>query len=272
MKAKKSGIKRFAEGTVKIVRLDEMHGDTLIELMTQAAANNTTLVLDILPHKGQRETAEAFNAWRTVAAEQFNNVGFNDLDQILTEHTVTLGGVKLKDVTLSELMSLEMDTRSPDNLLQRLNAEGIQVGDREPIIYQKDAHGEDVVDRLKEIQDAVAIVRKNKLAMAILNIHEKMNLVQQPAVNEISKLRFGFDIARQENYYPRSRVGDDRVSGAKGKISIPPEKVGRFQQRTGGTKPLRLRPWHDVFLGGLESDAAFVGMTLPSVTVCSVRI
>ena len=263
LKAKKSGIKRFTEGTVKIVRLDEMHGDTLIELMTNANATNTTYVLDTLPHKGQRETAEVCNAWCTVAAEQFHNVGFNDINQILTEHTVTLGGAKFKDVTLSELMSLEMDTRSPDNLLQRLNADGIQVGGREPTIYQKDAHGEDVVDRLKEIQDAVAIVRKNKLAMAILDIHEKMNLIQQPAVNTIFKLRFGFDIVRIENYYPRLRVGDERVSGAKGKISIPPEKVGRFQQRTGGVKPIRIRPWHDVFLGGIESDAAFIGMTLP---------
>ena len=259
---KKSALEKAIGGTNKFVRLDELHADTLVELITNADSSATTKILDLDPHAGLRETAETFNAWKQVTIEEFGKAGFTDLDQILDEHTVTLAGKKIK-LTTSELMSLEMDTRSPDNLLQRLDAEGIQIGDREPIVYAKNASGEDIVDRLQEINDAVAIVRNNKKAMALLDFTERMNLVQRETVNEMSKLRFGYDIARDENYYPRSRVGDDKVSGPKGKISIPPEKIGRYQARTGGTKPLRLKPWHEVFLGGLETDAAFSGMTLP---------
>ena len=259
---RKTGIQKLATDMNKLTHLDELHSDTLIELMTTADAPSTTLILDTLPHKGLRETAETFNAWRKVSIDEFNKIGFNDLDQLLSEHTVTLAGIKVK-LTLSELMSLEMDTRSPDNLLQRLNTEGIQIGDEKAFIYIKDAHGEDVVDRLKEINDAVAIVRKDKVAMALLDFTERMNIVQRGSVNDMAKLRFGHEIARDENYYPRSRVGEERVSGAKGKISIPPEKQGRYQVRTGGVLPIRLRPWHEVFLGGLEADAAFSGMTLP---------
>lgn len=258
---KKTNIEKAIEGASKIVRLDELHADTIIEVMTDATAPSITKILDTLPHKGLRDTAELFNAWRKVAKQEFSKIGFTDLDQILTEHSVTLAGVKTK-LTLSELMSLEMDTRSADNLLQRLDTEGIQIGDKE-FKYPVNQAGEDLVDRKKEILDAVSTVRADKRAMAILDVAQKMNIAQQNAINETSQLRFGHDTARDPDYYPRSRVGDERVSGAKGTISIPPESVGRYQQRTGGTKSIRLRPWHEVFLSGLESDASFNGMTLP---------
>jgi hypothetical protein len=258
---KKTNIQKLIEGTSKIARLDEMHSDTLVERITNPGATDVPLILDTLPHKGLRETAEQFNKWRKDAVKKFKELGFTDLDQLQEKHPVTLAGVKT-EATLSELMSLEMDTRSADNLLQRLNSEGVQIGDKE-VKYPKTATGEDAVDRLKEIRDAVAIVRQNKIAMAILDYAEGLNIRQAEAVNEMAKLRFGHEIAREKNYYPRSRVGDERVSGPKGKISIPPEKIGRYQQRTGGTKSLRLRPWHEVFLEGIESDAAFANMTLP---------
>ncbi len=256
-------VEKLVGGANKLVRLDEMHSDTLIERVTLRGAKDVPLILDTLPHKGLRETAQTFNKWRKKTSKAFEAAGFNDLKQLLGEHTVRLTGVNIKKVTLSELMSLEMDTRSPDNLLQRLNADGIRIRDK-TFKYPKNADGEDTVDRLKEIRDAVAIVRKNKMAMVILDHAEKLNNQDQaPAVNEMAKLRFGHEIARDEHYYPRSRVGDGRVSGPKGKISIPPERIGRYQQRTGGTLPIKLRPWHEVFLEGIEADAAFANMTLP---------
>jgi hypothetical protein len=242
-------------GIDKFARLDEMQLATLVDLMTTADAKAVPLILDILPHKGQREGAETFNAWLKVSRKEFGNDGFTDLDQILGEHTITVAGTKKVKVTLSELMSLEMDTRSPDNLLQRLNSDAMVIGSGE-FVYPKDAEGNDIVDRLSEIKDAVQIVRDNKLAMALLDFTERMTPVQKAHADEVFNLLKGHPIKTRENYYPRSRKGDLRVSGPKGKVSVPPDKAGRYQPAPGGTLPMHLRPWHEVFLEGLETDAA----------------
>ena len=250
----KEGTEKFLDSTKKVAYIDELHLDTLVNAITTANAKHIPVILDTNLHKGMRESAEQLSAWIKVTADEFKKIGFTDLDQIQTKHKVTLAGVKFK-VTLSELMSLEMDMRSADNLLQRLNSDGIEVGKRN-VPYKKDAHGNDVVDRLAEFKAAVQIVRDNKVAMGLLDFYERMSPAQADFANTKSDLLWGYQIAREENYYPRSRVGDKQISGPKGKISTPPEKIGRYQQRTGGTQPLRLKPWHEVFLSGLESDSA----------------
>ena len=269
IKTKKGGIEKKVEGAKRIVRLDRLHADTLIELMTGAEAPNTTLILDTNPHKALRDNAELFNAWRKVVSNRFENVGFDDLDQILTEHTVTLAGVTGTDVTLSELMTIELFVRDADNLAALLDTDGLKVGDK-LLLYPKDRAGNVLVDRLKELQDATAIVRDSKLAMDLLEITEGMNRVQRPAVNEASNFLFGHDTARgADTHSSRPRVGDQRVSGAKGEISTPPEKTGRYLQRTGGVKPIRIDPWHTKFLQALESDSA---MSTMSVALRNARV
>lgn len=240
----------------KAGKLDDSHLDTLVELSTDPKKRDIiTQILDTDLHEGMRNVADKQTDWIAQTVKRFKSIGLTNIKQLEEEFTVTLAGQKIK-VTVDELISLEMDTRSIDNLRSRLNSRGIQIGEK--VLRYPEG-----IDRLDEFNKALSNIRNKPALMGFANWISELNPQQAQALNETFLRERGYEIAREPNYYPRSRVLPKRVEGGRADISVPPEEQGRYQPRSGGTAPLRLRKASGVFLEGIESDSFVHGMTIP---------
>lgn len=258
----KGKFKKVGEFGKRVGFLDDSHLDTLVEL----SINNDSKVggvmkqiLDTDLHQGARKSTENLLTWLNASAERFEEIGFKSSDQLSEKVTVTLGGKKIK-VEKDFLVKLELHSRSPENLKAILITEGWQIGS-EKITYPLDVQGNDLVDRLSELKEALKIVREDTTLTGIADWTNKLNSERAEAINEVFRILNGYDIARDPFYTSRPRVLPRRVEGGKD-ISVPPELQGQYLPRTGGTKPIRLERWSDDFLSGLESDAS-LQMAIP---------
>jgi hypothetical protein len=246
----------FVKGVAK---MDDAHLDTLVEFSTDPKKRDiVTKILDTDLHEGMRKTSEIQARWIEQTAEKFKSIGLTDTKQFDEEFEVILAGQKVK-VTADELVSLEMDSRSPENLKARLLSRGIHIGEK--TLYYPEAPHE--VDRLKEFRDALSNIRDNSALMGFADWIGELNKQQAEAINEVFLLEQGYERARIQNYYPRSRVLPKGVEGGVTDISVPPTERGRYLPRLGGDAPLRLQRASSVFLDGLETDAFTYGMSLP---------
>ncbi len=255
----KGKLQRTAEFGKKVGFLDDAHLDTLVQLSTNPGSKTMKQILDTDLHEGARESAEKLTGWINASAERFEKIGFKDIDQISGKVEITLGGKKIK-VEKDFLIKLELHSRSPDNLKAILTTQGWQIG-KEKITYPLDAQGNDLVDRLGELKEALKTVREDPVLKGIADWTNELNPQQAEAINETFRRLNGFDIARDPFYTSRPRVLPRRVEGGRD-ISVPPEQQGQYLPRTGGTKPIRLEKWSDDFLSSLESDAA-LQMAIP---------
>lgn len=255
----KGKLQKTAEFGKGVLFLDDAHLDTLVQLATNPNSPVTKQILDTDLHEGHRKAADRLRGWINESAKEFERIGFKDTDQISEKVTITLAGKKIK-VEKDFLIKLELHSRSPDNLRAILTTEGWQVG-KERLTYPLDAQGNDLVDRLGELQTALKIVREDPVLKGIADWTNKLTPERAEAINEVSQKLNGFDIAREPTYTSRPRVLPRRVEGGKD-ISVPPELQGRYLPREGGTKPIRLDKWSDDFLSGLESDAS-LEMAIP---------
>jgi hypothetical protein len=259
VETQKGKLQKTAEFGKKIAFLDDAHLDTLVQLSTNPDSPVTKQILDIDLHEGMRKSSERLRGWINDSAEEFEKIGFKDTGQIKEKVEITLGGKKIK-IEKDFLIKLELHSRSPDNLRAILTTEGWQIGS-EKITYPLDAQGNDLVDRLGELREALKTVREDATLKGIADWANKLNPDRAKAINETFRRLNGFDIARDPFYTSRPRVLPRRVEGGKD-ISVPPEQQGQYLPRTGGTKPIRLERWSDDFLSGLESDAS-LEMAIP---------
>lgn len=262
VETQKGKVQKVAEFGKKVGFLDDAHLDTLVELSINndsKVSGVTRQILDTDLHKGARDSAEKLLGWINDSVERFEKIGFNNTNQISEKVEITLGGKKIK-VEKDFLIKLELHSRSPENLRAILITEGWQIG-KEKIVYPLDAQGNDLVDRLGELKEALKIVREDSILTGIADWTNELNPQRAEAINEVFRRLNGFDIARDPFYTSRPRVLPKRVEGGKD-ISIPPEQQGQYLPRTGGTKPIRLERWSDDFLSSLESDAA-LQMAIP---------
>ena len=255
----KGKFQKTAEFGKGVLFLDDAHLDTLVQLATNPNSPVTKQILDTDLHEGHRKAADRLRGWINESAKEFERIGFKDTDQIREKVTIILAGKKIK-VEKDFLIKLELHSRSPDNLRAILTTEGWQVS-KERLTYPLDAQGNDLVDRLGELQTALKIVREDPVLKGIADWTNKLTPERAEAINEVFRVLFGFDIARDPLYTGRPRVLPRIVEGGKD-ISVPPELQGQYLPRTGGTKPLRLDKWSDDFLSGLESDAS-LEMAIP---------
>lgn len=259
VKVEKGRLQRTAEFGKKVGFLDDAHLDTLVQLSTNPGSKVMKQLLDTDLHEGARKSAEKLTGWISASAERFEKIGFKEIDQIAEKVEIILAGKKLK-VEKDFLIKLELHSRSPDNLKAILTTEGWQIG-KEKITYPLDAQGNDLVDRLGELNEALKIVRNDPILKGIADWTNELNPRQAEAINEEFRRLNGYDIARDPFYTSRPRVLPRRVEGGRD-ISVPPEQQGQYLPRTGGNKPIRLDKWSNDFLSSLESDAA-LQMAIP---------
>ena len=252
----RTAVQKTTDFIARAAKLESAHLDTLSELSTNPKTRDIiTQIVDTDLHSGMKATAEKQLDWVNKTTEKFKSIGLTDLKQLEKEFIVTLAGKKVK-VTVDELLSLEMHSRSADNLRSFLNTRGIEVGGK-VLEYPID------VDRLGEFNEALANIRSDPVIMGFADWIGELSIQQAEAINETFLLERGYEVARGDNYFPRSRVLPKRIEGGKSDISVPPEEQGRYQPRTGGTSPLRLTKASQEFLSGIESDAFMYGMTIP---------
>jgi hypothetical protein len=253
-KVEKGTIEKTADFSKKVLKLDDAHLDTLVQLSTNPDSPVTKKILDTDLHAGLRNTAEKANEWIALSRERFKEIGFKDVDQINDEIEVVLGGKKVK-LTKDHLIKLELHSRSPENLKAILTTKGWAIGGVE-INYTKE------IDRLAELNKALSHVRKDKILSGIADWTSELTPLRGEAIDEASLLLNGYPIARDPSYTSRPRSLARKIEGSKD-ISVPPEQEGRYLPRTGGTQRMKLERWSDDFLGGLESDATLFGMAVP---------
>lgn len=254
VKVKKGVLKKAAEFGKRVLKLDDAHLDTLVQLSTNPGSKVLKQILDTDLHNGLNKSAQKLVGWIDASAERFEKIGFTDTNQISKEVEITLGGQKIK-VEKDFLVKLELHSRSPDNLRAILTTKGWKIGDVE-IDYPKD------IDRLAELKEALEIVRQDSVLKGIADWTNELTASRAEAINEVSLTLNGYEIARDPTYTSRPRSLPRRVEGARD-ISVPPEQEGRYLPRTGGTARLKLEKWSDDFLSGLESDATLFGMAVP---------
>lgn len=246
VKVEKGKLERSAELGKKVLKLDDAHLDTLIQVSTNPDTQVLKQILDTDTHIGLRKRAEKLISWIDASSERFEKIGFIDRDQIIEEVEVVLGGEKIK-IEKRFLIKLELHSRSPDNLRAILTTEGWRIGDK-IITYPKD------IDRLAELREALKIVREDPVLKGIADWDNELNPDRAIAINEVSETLNGYPLARESTYTSRPRDLPVSVGGRKD-ISVPPEQQGRYLPRTGGIKRLKLEAWDEDFLSGLEDDA-----------------
>lgn len=250
----KGKLTKTTEFGKRVLKLDDAHLDTLVGLSTKTGSKVMKQILDTDLHEGTRKAADKLVDWLNKSTERFEKIGFTDTDQISEETEVVLGGKKIK-VEKDFLIKLELHSRSADNLRAILTTEGWAVGDVQ-IDYPEG------IDRLAELKEVLKTVREDPVLKGIADWTNELNPARAEAINKASLILNGYEIAREPFYTSRPRVLPKRVEGKKD-ISVPPEQVGRYLPRTGGTRRLRLERWSDDFLSGLESDATLFGMAIP---------
>ena len=243
----KGKIQRVAEVSKKIIKLDDAHLDTLVQLSTNPDVKVMKQILDTDLHTGLRNSAEKLVGWIDASAERFEQIGFTDTDQIAEEVEIVLGGKKIK-VEKDFLVKLELHSRSPENLRAILTTEGWKIGDIQ-INYTED------IDRLAELKEALKVIREDPVMKGIADWTNELTPDRGLAIDEVSLRLNGYEIARDPFYTSRPRDLPVGVGGGKD-ISVPPEQQGRYLPRTGGTRRLKLERWSADFLSGLESDAS----------------
>ena len=254
----------------KAVKLNEMHLDTLVEVVTGPEKEALKQILDYDLHEGQRKQAEKIIEWTTRSSERFKELGFKGTEQLEPEHTVTLGKKKVT-LTADHLVKLELKTRDPRNLKAMLGTQGWKIGEFEvdyPPLPNPSVSGPQPgtmsrAARMKELSDIVQIVRDDPMLMGLADWTNELNPVQAEAINETSRALKGFDVARDVTYTSNPRSLPKKVGPKLGEAVLPPEQAGRYQKVVGGNRRLRLDKWSDDFLNALESDSVFHGMTIP---------
>lgn len=250
----KGKLQKTAEFGRKVLKLDDAHLDTLVQLSTNLDSKVMKQILDTDLHEGARKSAEKLVDWIDKSDEQFKKIGFTDTDQVAEKVEITLAGKKI-NVEKDFLIKLELHSRSPENLKAILTTEGWKIG-TELIDYPEG------IDRLAELREILKIVREDPMLKGIADWTNKLNPTRAEAINETSRVLNGYELAREPFYTSRPRDLPRKIEGKKD-ISVPPEQVGRYLPRTGGTKRLKLEKWSDDFLSGLESDATLFGMAIP---------
>ncbi|HEC64740.1 MAG TPA: hypothetical protein ENI23_05580, partial [bacterium] len=253
VKVTKGKLQKVAEVSKKIIKLDDAHLDTLVQLSINPDAKVMKQILDTDLHIGLRNAADKLVGWIDASAEKFKQLGFTDTDQIIEEVEVIIGGKKIK-VEKDFLIKLELHSRSPENLRAILTTEGWKIGDIQ-IDYTED------IDRLAELKEALKVIRENPIMKGIADWTNELTPDRGLAIDEVSLRLNGFPIARDPLYTSRPRDLPVGVGGGKD-VSVPPEQQGRYLPRTGGTRRLKLERWSDDFLSGLESDAS-LQMAIP---------
>ncbi len=253
IKIEKGKLEKTVEFGKKVLKLDDAHLDTLVQLSTNPGSTVMKQILDTDLHEGLRKTAEKLIGWIDASADQFEKIGFTDFDQITEKVKVTLGGKEI-EVDKDFLVKLELHSRSPDNLRAILTTKGWSI-EGVQIDYPEG------IDRLAELKEALKIVRDDLVLKGIADWTNKLTPDRAIAIDEVFETLNGYQIARDPFYTSRPRALPRRVEGGKD-ISVPPEQQGQYLPRTGGTARLKLERWSDDFLSGLESDAA-LQMAIP---------
>jgi len=260
VKVKKGKLEKVGEFNKKLLKLDDAHLDTLVQLSTNPGSKVLKQILDTDLHEGLRDTADKTKEWIDLSREQFDKIGFKEIKQISDEVEVILAGQKIK-LEKDFLVKLELHSRSPENLKAILKTKGWVI-EGKSFDYPKNPDGTDKINRLAEIKQALNVVRGSDTLTGIADWTNELTPLRADAINEVSLTLNGFELARDPFYTSRPRQLPKRVEGGKD-ISVPPEQQGQYLPRTGGTRRMRLDRWSDDFLSGIESDAFLSGMTMP---------
>lgn len=259
VKLEKGKLQKTAEFGKRVLKLDDAHLDTLVQLSTNPDSPVTKQILDTDLHEGQRKAAGLIVDWVDRSAKRFEEIGFTDVDQIEKEVEVVLAGKKIK-IEKDFLVKLELHSRSPENLKAILTTKGWNIQGVD-LDYPVDAAGNDLIDRFAELKEALKTVREDPVLMGVADWTNELTPFRADAINEVSLILNGFEIARDPFYTSRPRSLPARVEGGKD-ISVPPEQQGRYLPRTGGRQRMKLERWSEDFLSGIESDAA-LQMAIP---------
>ncbi len=241
----------------RFATVNNYHLDTLTDISTTNEAKGIQKILDDDLHAGQKVVAENQMKLFDETSTKFKEIGFKSLKQLENKSTVSLANqsVKLDDNTL---LSLEMMTRDEDFLNALRSLEGWEI-EGDLFLYPKEwGFGE----KLAELNNLLVGTRQNEMLVGLADITNGLsNGVFRNLINDTSNVLVGHDIARVTNQWPRPRSGTLSVSGPKD-ISLAPEQQSILQPRIGSSKPIRLRPWAETFMGSLETITFFNGMSV----------
>ena len=236
----------------RVSRINGMTLATVIESITYKSKDDAIReIFDFALHKGRRLEDEALIGWIDKSRERFDKIGFTSVKQLQEKHSIMLAG-KLVEVTAGQLVKLELKARDPRNLKSMLNTTGWKVGrlDKDyPVTMTR-------AERLTEISDAVAIVRKDPMLTGIADWINELNPELADAVDSNLEPLLGHPVSRDRGTYTSDKKALDRKTAKTvANISIPIEYQGSFVEVVGGTQRTDLPSVENDFLNMLVTDA-----------------
>jgi len=202
--------------------------------------------------------------------KEFKNAGLSKKDFNLLDKKVkiTLGG-KTFNATYDNVLSIYMHIQADGNLRRLLKTKGLDIANyfRDPKTgYTIKTKTVNMTrrPRLEEAREIKRLVEDNPKLKAMADKYFDINYkYQRLAVNETSMQYQNFEIAKDRKHWPVHRVGVRGVEGQATNISVSIEQQGRYLPRTGGNQRIRIVPWRQEVINGLQSDATYYGTTMP---------
>ena len=242
----------------RIPTKDSSHIYALARTASNFGSKTLENLVDVERHRGKVRGLGKFFESRDALQEQFKEIGWTNADRRnrIKFHDVVIGGKKFK-MTTQDIMSLGMNLRDSENLVELKRTKGLNVQGRRlprPTIAE-------IVDAEKNLSDK---------ELAMMDWVQEMNAQHlQPAINETSEEMMGFPLATRPDYWPIVRDVPKRV---RGKVADAPavEDLGPFQPRTGGTQVMVIRSFWDVMLQMQQMATSFHGNAIPLRNVRSL--
>lgn len=235
----------------RIPTKDSAHIYVLARTTSTSGSKTLENLVDVERHRGKVAGLARYFDVREAMQAQFKSIGWTAADRKRRRefHLVSIAGREFQ-MTTEDIMSLGMNLRDSENLVEIKRTKGLNVGGtRLPR------------PTISEIIDAEKNLTAKELAM--MDWIMTMNVDHlQPMINETSVKLLGFDLAVRPDYWPIVRDVPRRV---KGKVADAPaiEDAGPFQPRTGGTQVMKIRGFWDVMLQMQQQASSFHGNAIP---------
>lgn len=166
-----------------------------------------------------------------------------------TTHSVVLGG-KTFELTEQHIMSLYMHSRAAHNLtvllssgisLDKVKSKGMTIEELDSVLSLLDSQQIAVCEQLgKQLFDGIA----------------------KGYMNEASNLMDGFDLARENNYWPAKRFLDQKIPSRAVPFTMQSaiEGMAIAQQRVGIGNPMKMLPFIQTVHDAVQNVSAYYGM------------
>ncbi len=254
----------------KLLTTSQATPRTLVGMLTgKDNAATVELITDRLYDGHEKKTAKA-KEFVLAARKEFADTGLDGKTFTMLDKKVpiTLGGKTFK-VDLDNLLSIYMHIRAEGNLRRLLKTKGLNITiyERDPsrlYVIRKKTHIMTGRPQLSELREIIELAENTyptleKMSEASFKINTEY---QAPAINETSMEYQNYEIARSKKYWPVHRARGKTVEGTATDISVSIENQGRYLPRTGGNERIRIVPFRQEFIAGLQSDATYYGMTM----------